>query len=61
MCPYGTYISTACESTTNQNTVCSACSKCNNLQYVSRECVYGLDTICGSCETCTFERYFLVC
>lgn len=53
-CAYGKYVVSPCVSSGSQDVQCAACSTCNALQYVSRKCEYGLDTICDSCEVCEF-------
>lgn len=53
-CAYGKYVVAPCLAAGSQDVQCAACSTCNNLQYVSRKCEYGLDTICDTCEVCEF-------
>jgi hypothetical protein len=46
----GSYISRACQG--SQNTVCSTCTHCGDLQYPATICELGHDAICASCQQC---------
>ncbi len=66
-CQFGMYTKKACATGTSQvygsNTQCAPCTNCRTMEYPSRQCQLGMDTVCESCEVCSFptESARLIC